>query len=217
MRVGVEEVTHFLSANRSSMLNQGISATQGEYGQTPALFSMGLLRRNCAGLGFKNKAVAKQNLALAKNWSSVGYDSKFCQLFTWNAGNLSRRALNDTVDDIVCQPFTLGMTQEASTECVQLKLYDARGIQNLSSSDTSIMCSSGGSGNKMLRKVYDETTNVYADWIPRPAFYNRGAPFLDCEEILMLEQVELHSRVRAGTSYGRTQLPRDLLNRALEQ
>ena len=66
MRVGVEEVTHFLSANRSSMLNQGISATQGEYGQTPALFSMGILRRNCAGLGFKNKAVAKQNLALAK-------------------------------------------------------------------------------------------------------------------------------------------------------
>ena len=108
------------------------------------------------------------------------------------------------------------MTQEASTECVQMKLYDARGIQNLSSSDMSIMCSSGGSGNKMLRKVYDETTNVYADWIPRPAFYNRGAPFLDCEEILMLEQVELHSRVRAGASYGRTQLSRDQLNRALE-
>ena len=55
MRVGVEEVTHFLSANRSSMLNQGISATQGEYGQTPALFSMGILRRNCAGLGLKKK------------------------------------------------------------------------------------------------------------------------------------------------------------------
>ena len=53
-----------------------------------------------------------------------------------------------------------------------MKLYDARGIQNLSSSDMSIMCSSGGSGNKMLRKVYDETTNVYADWIPRPSFYN---------------------------------------------
>ena len=177
---------------------------------------MGLLRRNCAGLGFKNKAVARQNLALAKNWSSVGYDSKFCQLFTWDAGNLSRRALMDAVNDIVCQPFTLGMTQEASTECVQMKLYDARGIQNLSSSDISIMCSSGGSGNKMLRKVYDETTNVYVDWIPRPSFYNRGAPFLDCEEILMLEQVELHPRLREGTSYGRTQLPRDQLNRALE-
>ena len=66
MRVGVDEVKHYLSTNRSSMLNQGISATQGEYGQIPALFSMGLLRRNCAGLGFKHKAVAKQNLALAK-------------------------------------------------------------------------------------------------------------------------------------------------------
>ena len=32
----------------------------------------------------------------------------------------------------------------------------------------------------------------------------------------MLEQVELHSRRREGTPYGRTQLPRDQLNRALE-
>ena len=77
MRVGVDEVKHYLSTNRSPMLNQGISATHGEYGQTPALFSMGLLRRNSAGLGFKNKAVAKQNLALANNWSSIGYDSIF--------------------------------------------------------------------------------------------------------------------------------------------
>ena len=110
----------------------------------------------------------------------------------------------------------MGMTQEASTECVQMKLYDARGIANLASSDKSIMCSSGGTGTKMLRKVYDDTTNVYPDWIPRPAFYNRGTPVLDCEAILMPEEVELHSRVRAGASYGRTQLPRDLLNRALE-
>ena len=92
MRVGLDEVKHYLSTNRSSMLNQSISATQGEYGQTPAIFSMGLLRRNSAGLGFKNKAVARQNLALASNWSSIGNDSNFCQLFTWNAGNLSRRA-----------------------------------------------------------------------------------------------------------------------------
>ena len=143
MRVGAEEVIHFLSTNRSSMLNQGNSATQGQYGQSAALFSMGILRRNCAGLGFKNKALAKQNLALADNWSSVGYDSNFCQLFTWAAGNMNRRALLDAVNHTVCQPFTLGMTQEASTGCVQMKLYDARGIASLASSDKSIMCSSG--------------------------------------------------------------------------
>ena len=32
----------------------------------------------------------------------------------------------------------------------------------------------------------------------------------------MLEEVELHTRIRAETSYGRTQLPRDLLTRVLE-
>ena len=97
-----------------------------------------------------------------------------------------------------------------------MKLYDARGIANLASSDKSIMCSSGGTGTKMLRKVYDDTKNVYPDWIPRPAFYNRGAPFFDREEILMLEGVELHSRIQLGTSYGRTQLSRDLLKLVLE-
>ena len=92
MRVGEAEVQHYLSTNRSSMLNQRISATQGEYGTTPAIFSQGVLRRNSAGIGFKNKAVATQELALASNWSSTGQDAPFCQLFTWNAGNLSRRA-----------------------------------------------------------------------------------------------------------------------------
>ena len=107
------------------------------------------------------------------------------------------------------------MTQEASTEAVQMVLYDARGIQNMSSTDMSIMCSSGGSGNKMLRKVYDET-NTFCDWIQRPSFYGRAAPFFDLERIRAAEEVELDTRIRAGTSYGRTQLPRELLNRALE-
>ena len=107
------------------------------------------------------------------------------------------------------------MTQEASTEAVQMVLYDARGIQNMSSTDMSIMCSSGGAGNKMLRKVYDET-NTFCDWIQRPSFYGRAAPFFDFERIRAAEEVELDTRIRAGTSYGRTQLPRELLNRALE-
>ena len=107
------------------------------------------------------------------------------------------------------------MTQEASTEAVQMVLYDARGIQNMSSTDMSIMCSSGGSGNKMLRKVYDET-NTFCDWIQRPSFYGRPAPFFDFERIRAAEEVELDTRVRAGASYGRSQLPRTLLQRALE-
>ena len=109
----------------------------------------------------------------------------------------------------------MGMTPEASTECVQMVLYDARGIQNMSSTDMSIMCSSGGSGNKMIRKVYDET-NILCDWIQRPSCYGRAPPFFDFERILALEEVELNARIREGTAYGRTQLPRELLNRALE-
>ena len=112
-----------------------------------------------------------------------------------------------TVNDIVCQPWHMGMTQEASTEAVQMVLYDARGIQNMSSTDMSIMCSSGGSGNQMLRKVYEET-NIFCDWIQRPSFYGRPAPFFDFERIRAAEEVEIDTRVRAGTSYGRSQLPR---------
>ena len=107
------------------------------------------------------------------------------------------------------------MTQEASTEAVQMVLYDARGIQNMSSTDMSIMCSSGGVGNKMLRKVYDES-NIFCDWIQRPSYYGQPAPFFDFERILEAEEEELDARLLAGTSYGRSQLPRSLLQRALE-
>ena len=43
-----------------------------------------------------------------------------------------------------------------------------------------------------------------------------GALFFDLERIRAAEEVELDTRIRAGTSYGRTQLPRELLQRALE-
>ena len=109
----------------------------------------------------------------------------------------------------------MGMTQEASTEAVQMVLYDARGIQNMSSTDMSIMCSSGGAGNKMLRKVYDES-NIFCDWIQRPSYYGQPAPFFDFERILEAEEEELDARLLAGTSYGRSQLPRSLLRRAPE-
>ena len=174
MKVDTEEIVHFLSTNRSAMLNQGNSATQGKYGQSAALFSMGIIRRNCAGLGFKNKVIARQNLALAENWSSTGYKSNVCQLFAWGAGNLDRQALMDAVNNAICQPFTIGMTQEASTGCVQMKLYDARGIAVSASSDKSIMCSSGGTGTKMIYRLYDDPANLYQDWIPRPAFYEKN-------------------------------------------
>ena len=62
MRVGIEEIIHFLSTNRSAMLNQGNSATQGKYGQSAALFSMGVIRRNCAGLGSKKQSHSQTKL-----------------------------------------------------------------------------------------------------------------------------------------------------------
>ena len=216
MKVDTEEIVHFLSTNRSAMLNQGNSATQGKYGQSAALFSMGIIRRNCAGLGFKNKVIARQNLALAENWSSTGYNSNFCQLFTWNAGNLDRQALMDAVNNTICQPFTIGMTQEASTGCVQMKLYDARGIAVSASSDKSIMCSSGGTGTKMICRIYDDPDNPYQDWIPRPAFYEKPVPVFDHHRLLDLEDAELLIRIQLGTSYGRTGLNKDRLNRVLE-
>merc|ERR1712079_743783 len=92
MDVGRKEVRHYLSPNRSSLLNQRVSASQADFGKTPALYSQSLLRRNSAGIGFKNKAVAKQTLALACHWASAGNNAQTCQFFTWNAGNFQRRA-----------------------------------------------------------------------------------------------------------------------------
>ena len=112
MEVGKKEVRHYLSSSRSSLLNQRISASQAEFGTTPALYSQSLLRRNSAGIGFKNKAVAKQKLALACHWASTGNNAQTCQFFTWNAGNLQRRANMDTLNDLLCQPWHLGCVQE---------------------------------------------------------------------------------------------------------
>ena len=83
MEIGPKEVQHYLSPNRSAVLNQRVSASQADFGKTPALFSQSLLRRNSAGIGFKNKAVAKQKPALACDWSSTGNNAHCCQFFTW--------------------------------------------------------------------------------------------------------------------------------------
>ena len=97
-----------------------------------------------------------------------------------------------------------------------MKLYDARGIASAASSDKSIMCSSGGTGTKMIWKLYDDTANIYPDWIPRPAFYEKVAPVFDHHHLLTIEDEELRVRIRLGTSYGRTQLDKDLLKLVLE-
>ena len=72
-------------------------------------------------------------------------------------------------------------------------LYDARGTQHMSSTDMSIMCSSGSAGSTMTRKVYDET-NPLCGWIQRPAYYGQPPPRVDFERILEAEDRELERR-----------------------
>ena len=68
----------------------------------------------------------------------------------------------------------------------------------------------------MIYRLYDDPANLYQDWIPRPAFYEKPVPVFDHHRLLDLEDEELLIRIQLGTSYGRTGLNKDLLNRVLE-
>ena len=59
--LSVEEKTvqHYLASNRSALLNQSISVSQKQYKETPATLNQSRLRRRTAGIGYRNKAVAK--------------------------------------------------------------------------------------------------------------------------------------------------------------
>ena len=88
LKVGQAEVQHYLSTNRFS-------------GHTPASYSQVLLRRNTAGIGSKNQAIATQQPALESNWSNAGKDEALLRFFTWSANNLTHRAKRDTAHDIM--------------------------------------------------------------------------------------------------------------------
>ena len=51
---------------------------------------------------------------------------------------------------------------------------------------------------------------------PRPAFYEKPVPVFAHRRLLALEDEELLIRIQLGTSYGRTGLNKDRLNRVLE-
>ena len=62
------DARRFKAKNRSALLNQFVSITQDEYKDALARLSMNLLRRNNAGVGWVNKAVAKHKLSIAAEW-----------------------------------------------------------------------------------------------------------------------------------------------------
>ena len=110
---------------------------------------MNLLRRNRAGVGWVNKAVAKQRLTVAAEWDSTAKDAHHMQFSTWNAGNLQRSATDDTPNDLLEQGrFHIACVQEAFAESVQHPLFDSRGVESSCSRDRTIMINAGGGGWK---------------------------------------------------------------------
>ena len=73
--MSIHDTRHFLRVNRSSLLNQNMSGTQAECNEWPAKLAQHILRRARTGVGWRNKAVAHQKLALACEWVSSGFDS----------------------------------------------------------------------------------------------------------------------------------------------
>ena len=169
-------------------------STSRSSGHTPASYNQGSLRRNSAGIGSKNQAVGIRPPALESDWSNTGKDEANLKFFTWSADNLPRRTKRDTAHDIACESWHLGIEQDTSTEAVQMVLYDASGIlttrvpgERMSSTNMTIMCSSGSAGPTMTRNVYDETDLVYG-WIPSTAHYGQPLPRFDFERIFEEEE-----------------------------
>ena len=62
-----EDVAHFLSQNRTAMLNQNISVTSKEFENAAAEFSLNLIRRARAGVGFEPNVCSRSKLTKATN------------------------------------------------------------------------------------------------------------------------------------------------------
>ena len=180
-RISHHSIRHYKSRKRTQLLDQSIGVTARQYKDYPGKISHHLLRNCFVGVGFKNKALRRRPLALATDWSSRVFDTDRVQLFNWNAGNLSRNAKGDTLNDLLISPCHIETIQEASTYTSQPALMEARGIASASSRDGTIMINSGGAGYKMVRKTHSEEghRNQFCDWIQRPAYYDQRAPQFD--------------------------------------
>ena len=161
-----EDVAHFLAQNRTAMLNQNISVTSKEFEHAAAEFSLNLIRRARAGVGFEPNVCSRSNLTRATNWTSEAHEAKFVQLLTWNAGNLARRCLMDVVNNFLCQNWHLACVQEGNSDNVQQPLYDARGIASEKSECGSIVVNAGGGGYKSVEQTHDDE-HPNRNWLPR--------------------------------------------------
>ena len=180
------ELNTFFARNRSALLNQNVSITQELFKTAPAILSAHLLRNFQAGLGYKHKVIEHQQLSLAANWNSRGFDALVLAFFSWNAGNLQRHCKGDCLNDLSASPWHVVGIQEAEATSVQQALYDSRGIKSISSRDRCIMINAGGSWYKMARKVHEDDTreNENCDWIQRPSTYDERKPIVDAESVM---------------------------------
>ena len=126
-----------------------------------------------AGVGYQGKALEKRRLADKESWDPVGKPSKFIQVFSWNAGNLERQVLGDTLNDVIASQFHISCLQEASgavTSSFPSLLYASRGIQSVSSKSLVSMINAGGTGTKVIKKCHDEAS-MHCEMIHRPNYY----------------------------------------------
>ena len=192
-QVNQHDIRHYQARNRTQKLNQPIGATARAYRDYPNMVNQYLLRNGHAGIGSRNKALRRRPLAKAVDWTSRVHDTNIIPFFNWNAGNLSRVAQGDTLNDLLISPYHLEAVQEASTHASQPSLMESRGIASQSSRDGSIMINSGGSGYKMVRKTHSDVPvptnsrpapiNTFCDWIQRPSMYFMDPPKFDGDAI----------------------------------
>ena len=85
---------------------------------------------------------------------------------------MERRTQGDTLNDVIASQFHISCIQEAAGALTsgQRQLYDARGIQSISSRDLVSMINAGGSGVKVIKKCHDDDS-MHCDMIHRPSYY----------------------------------------------
>ena len=112
IRINEHHIRHYQARNRTQLLNQSIGATARAYLDYPNRISQHLLRNGLAGIGYQNKALRRRPFARAVDWSSRVFNTDYVQLFNWNAGNLSRNAKGDALNDVLTTPYHIETVQE---------------------------------------------------------------------------------------------------------
>ena len=128
-------------------------------------------RRGSEGLGYVSPVLQGRNLSSKSEWDTEGKKADWCQFFSWNAGNLQRRARGDLLNDLIASQFHLTCIQEAEFLSTQQLLFQSRGIiQSLASADQKSRINSSGTGKKVIRRLYSSDQFVHAEMLHRPAY-----------------------------------------------